>query len=140
MSLFGKPVEHASPGAPSDVNGQGGYGIGDLIRLLKSIPIDRHPELVVQVIKTTLESVGVKSSAVVEDALAQENAMRDAMEMLESQIVVLTQEIDARRYQIAQLQDELRETTHARSLLANTEAPSEFVPLIDLNLPQLVEP
>ena len=68
MSLFGKPVEHVSPGAPCDVNGEGGYGIGDLIRLLKAIPIDHHPELVVQVIKTTLESVGVKSSAVIEDA------------------------------------------------------------------------
>jgi hypothetical protein len=135
MSIFGKPVEHASP--PSGGNDQSAYGIGDLIRLLKSIPIDHHPELVVQVIKTTLESVGVSSSAVVEDALIRENGMREAVEMLESQIVVLMQEIEARRFQIAQLQVELRETMHARNLLASADGPTEAVPAIDLNLPQL---
>jgi hypothetical protein len=138
MSLFGKPVEDASPSAPSDASSYGAYGIVDLVRLLKSIPIDHHPELVVQVIKTTLESVGVRSSAVIDDALIRENGMREAMEMLESQIVVLTQEIEARQYQIAQLKVELSETMHARGLLANAEPP--FVPLIDLNLPQLAEP
>jgi hypothetical protein len=63
--------------------------------------------------------------------------MREAVEMLESQIVVLIQETEARRYQIAQLQVELRETMQARSLLANAEAPSEPGPLIDLSQPQL---
>ena len=139
MSLFGKPVDHASPSAPSDVN-YTAYGVGDLIRLLKSLPIDHHPELVVQVIKTTLESVGVRSTAVVEDALVRENGMREAIEMLESQIVVLTQEIEARQFQIAGLQVDLRETMHARGLLARAEAPSESAPLIDLNLPRLGEP
>jgi hypothetical protein len=137
MSLFGKLVDNPSPSAPSDANDYGAYGIGDLIRLLKSIPIDHHPELVVQVIKTTLESVGVRSSAVIEDAIVRENGIREAMEMLESQIVVLTQEIEARQYQIAQLRVELSETTRARSLIANAEAPSGSAPLIDLNLPQL---
>ncbi len=132
MSLFGKLVEPALPTAPSEQNRHGAYGVGDLIRLLKSIPIDHHPELVVQVIKTTLESVGVQSSAVIEDALAQENGMRDAIEMLESQIVVLSQEVEARQHQIAQLQVEMRETMHARSLLSNAELPAESVPLIDL--------
>src|SRR5215510_3481334 len=108
MSLFAKQLEPVSPAALSD--GGGNYGVGDLIRLLKSLPIDHHPELVVQVIKTTLESVGVRSSAVVEDALARENGMREAIEMLESQIVVLAQEIEARQFQIAELQVDLRET------------------------------
>src|SRR5689334_7282251 len=121
MSLFGKLIEPASSHAPSEVNRQSAYGIGDLIRLLKTIPLDHHPELVVQVIKTTLESVGVESASVVEDALVQENGIREAMEMLQNQIIVLSQEIEARQHQIAQLQVEMRETTHARSLLANSE-------------------
>src|SRR5689334_11564121 len=125
MSLFGKTIEHSSPTAPSPIAGQGGYGVADLIRLLKTIPIDHHPQLVVQVIKTTLESVGVQSAAVIEDALVQENGIRDAVEMLEQQIVVLTQEIDARRVQIAQLNVALRETIDARHRLASAELPSE---------------
>ena len=83
MFLFGKQDEQRSS-APSDAAGHGGYGIADLIRLLKVIPTDHHPQLVVQVIKTTLESVGVKSSAVIEDAIIRENAMRDAIEMFGS--------------------------------------------------------
>ena len=140
MSLFGNQIEPPSPIEPPHVNGQGAYGIGDLIRLLKNIPIDHHPELVVQVIKTTLESVGVRSSDVVEDALVQENRMRDALEMLETQIGVLAQEIEARQTQIHQLHVTLQETMAARSLLANAEPPSAAVPSIDLNLPELAEP
>jgi hypothetical protein len=119
--------------------GQGGYGIADLIRLLKIIPTDHHPQLVVQVIKTTLESVGVKSSFVIEDALAQENGIRDAIEMLESQIVVLRQEIQARQEQIAQFDVALRETIGARNLLASAETSSDAPSEIDLNQAQLVE-
>jgi hypothetical protein len=136
MSLFGKQDERP----PSHVAGEGTYGIGDLIRLLKIIPTtDHHSQLIVQVIKTTLESVGVKSSFVIDDALAQEKEIRDAMEMLESQIVVLGQEIDARRDQIAQLDFALRETIGAKNLLASAEIPPEALPEIDLTQARLVE-
>ena len=122
MSLFGKQDEHS----PSHATGQSAYGITDLIRLLKIIPItDQDSQLVVQVIKTTLESAGVKSSVVIDDAVAQEKGIRDAMEMLETQVVVLGQEIDARRDQIAQLEVALRETTCARDLLESAEVPPD---------------
>jgi len=110
-----------------------------LIGLLKAIPVDDHPQLVVQVIKTTLESVGVKSSAVIEDALAQENRMCDAIEMLEGQVVVLMQEIQDRQEQIAQLDVALRETICAKNLLASTEASDAELSGIDLNQAQLAE-
>jgi hypothetical protein len=136
MSLFGKQDEQPSP---SHVTGQGGYGIADLIRLLKVIPTDHHPQLVVQVIKTTLESVGVMSSAVIEDAFVQENGIRDAIEMLESQIVVLRQEIQARQEQIVQLDVALRETIGAKNLLVDAETPSGAPSEIDLNQAQFIE-
>jgi hypothetical protein len=132
MSFFGKQVDRASP---ARVTGDGAYGIGDVIRLLKSIPIDHHPQLVVQVMKTTLESVGVDSSAVIEDALARENGIREALGALEGQILVLRQEIEARQNQIAELHAALGEMADARNLLANAEAPSNAIPSIDLNLP-----
>jgi hypothetical protein len=136
--FFGKQDE--SSVAPSHATAPGGYGITELIRLLKIIPIDHDAQLVVQVIKTTLESVGVKSSFVIEDAIAQEKGIRDAMDMLENQIVVLRQEILAREEQIAQLDVALRETVGAKNLLANAETPPDVSSEIDLNQAQLVEP
>jgi hypothetical protein len=138
MFLFGKQDEQRSS-APSDAAGHGGYGIADLIRLLKVIPTDHHPQLVVQVIKTTLESVGVKSSAVIEDATIRENGMRDAIEMLGSQIVALRQEIHDRQEQMAQLDIALRETIGAKNLLVSAEMASDAPPEIDLNQAQFVE-
>ncbi len=136
MSLFGKQDEPSR----SHATGESAYGITDLIRLLKIIPITHQDSrLVVQVIKTTLESAGVKTSLVIDDALAQEKGIRDAMEMLEAQVVVLGQEIDARRDQIAQLEVALRETIGARDLLASSEAPPDGPSEIDLNQDQLVE-
>ena len=138
MSLFGKQDEQGSP-APPHGRGQSGYGVADLIGLLKVIPIDHHPELVVQVIKTTLESVGVKSSFVIEDALAQENRMRDAIEMLERQIAVLMQEIHDRQEQIAQFDVALRDVIGAKNLLASAESSAAALSEIDLNHAQFVE-
>src|SRR5258708_2362150 len=137
MSLFGKQDEHS----PSHVTGESAYGITDLIRLLKTIPItDQDSQLVLQVIKMTLESAGVKSSLVIDDALAQERGIRDAMDMLETQLVVLGKEIDARRDQIAQLEFALSETIGARNLLASAEILPDPLSEIDLNQDQLVEP
>jgi len=123
------------------MTGESAYGITDLIRLLKTVPItEQDSQLVVQVIKMTLESAGVKSSLVIDDALAQEKGIRDAMDMLETQLVVLGKEIDARRDQIAQLEVALRETIGARNLLAGAEMPPDALSEIDPDEDRLVEP
>jgi hypothetical protein len=111
--------------APAPVAERRNYGVADLIRLLKTLPTDHHPKLVLQVIRTTLESVGVESSAVIEDAVVVEKAIRDQIAALESQIVDLTREIAARRDRIGYLQAELAETIDARDRLADEE-PSEI--------------
>src|SRR5262249_26324822 len=91
MSLFGKKIE-ATPAPPpvmppplppvhappADAAPQRrGYGVADLIMLMKTIPTDRHPELVVRVVKSTLESVGVRPTDIIEDALRHEGVVRD---------------------------------------------------------------
>jgi hypothetical protein len=126
MSLFGKkpePPASAQTYAPNDDSAASNrpYGVIDLIRLMKTIPIDHHPDLVVRVIKTTLESVGVQSSAVIEDALRQESAIRDRIATLEGDIDGLKREIQDRRDQIAQLQVDLSETIYAKERLQSTE-------------------
>jgi hypothetical protein len=124
--LFGKkPEPHPTmqPQTPSDDRAAPGrpYGVAELIRLLKTIPVDQHPDLVVRVVKTTLESVGVHSSHVIEDALAHESAINDRIAILEGEIDGLSVEIQARKEQIAQLRIELSETTYAKERLQGAE-------------------
>jgi hypothetical protein len=132
MSLFGKkpepqpslqPHQSHQPHAPVEERPAQGrsYGVAELIRLLKSIPVDQHPDLVVRVVKTTLESVGVLSSQVVEDALRQENAIGERIAVLEGEIEGLASEIQSRKEQITQLRAELSETTYAKERLQSAE-------------------
>jgi hypothetical protein len=130
MSLFGKkpeppPLTQASfsEDEPPSTPGRA-YGVADLIRLLKTIPVDQHPDLVVRVVKTTLESVGVHSSHVIDDAVRLETAIADRIGVLEGEIQSLTGEIQLRRDQIGQLQVELSETTYAKERLQSAEAVS----------------
>jgi hypothetical protein len=129
MSLFGKKTEpspmmqreprearDADPATPGR-----SYGVADLIRLLKTIPVDQHPDLVVRVVKTTLESVGVSSSQVIDDAARHETGLRERMTVLEGEIEGLTSEIQQRRERIAQLNSELSETIYARERLQGAE-------------------
>jgi hypothetical protein len=126
MSLFGKkpePQPIIQSQSPAEDRGAPGrpYGVAELIRLLKTIPVDQHPDLVVRVVKTTLESVGVQSSHVIEDALRHEGAINDRIAVLEGEIDGLTSEIRARKEQIAELRVELSETTYAKERLQSAE-------------------
>jgi len=44
------------------------FGINAAIQLMRSLPVDQNPELVVTVIKTTLESLRVKVPDIIADA------------------------------------------------------------------------
>src|SRR5260221_3395063 len=112
MSLFGRKAEPVPAIQPSMQNDEPpgrapastrSYSVADLIRLLKTIPVDQHPDLVVRVVKTTLESVGVHSSQVIEDAVRHEAVINERMVTLEGEIERLTAQIQSRREQIAQL-------------------------------------
>ncbi len=128
MSLFGKkneppsmqppaipsPLPPVHAPAPEQAQPKRGYGVSDLILLMKSIPTDRHPELVVRVVKSTLESVGVHASDIIEDAIRHEGIVRDRIAALEGEIDGLTQEIDRRRGLIADLQTNIADLIYAR--------------------------
>jgi hypothetical protein len=136
MSLFGKKPEPQplnQPFSPDDDRGapNRSYGVADLIRLLKTIPVDQHPDLVVRVVKTTLESVGVHSSHVIDDALRHEGAINDRIAVLEGEIEGLSSEIHARKEQIAQLRVELSETTYAKERLQSAEGAIHGAPPAD---------
>ena len=106
-----KPVGHAKkePAAKGP-----SYGVADLIALIKSIPIDHHPDLVVQVVKTTLESVGVHVADIMDDAARLESDVKDRIAAIEGEIGGLAQEIDRRRDLIAQLRSDVADLTFAK--------------------------
>src|SRR5258708_27062226 len=106
MSLFGKKLEPPPPSIqpphpqppphppvyqppPDPSASKRAYGIAELVELMKTIPIDQHPDLVVRVVKSTLASVGVRASDIIEDALVHEDRVRAKIACVESEIAEL---------------------------------------------------
>ncbi|SRR5260370_26749074 len=115
MSIFGKKWE-------GEHSGTGRHGIGDVIRLLRSLPVDQHPELVVQVIRTTLEALEVVHvSDLVQDAVRQEQKLNERIAALRVLMQELSKQIDMHRQEATRLEDELAETTMAKERLVFAE-------------------
>jgi hypothetical protein len=127
MAIFGKREETAQPppvavaNAPAPKAASHPYGIVDVIRLLRTLPVDQHGELVVRVIRTTLESVNVHVGDLVEDATRQQQKLGDRIAALQSQILDLSNQIDAHRMEVARLEGELKETSTAKERLQHAE-------------------
>jgi hypothetical protein len=141
MSLFGKKVEPPPMQPPAmppplppvhapapEAAQKRGYGVTDLILLMKTIPTDRHPELVVRVVKSTLESVGVRPNDIIEDALRHEGVVRDRISALEGEIDGLEQEIQRRRGLIAELQTNISDLIYARERWQSAESGRQATP------------
>jgi len=127
MAIFGKREEVAQPIAGPAVHhgptpkAGGSYGIGDVIRLLRTLPVDQHAELVVRVIRTTLESVNVHVNDLVEDASRQQQKLGDRITTLQAQILDLSKQIDTHRTEVARLEADLSETSSAKERLQHAE-------------------
>jgi hypothetical protein len=115
MSIFGKKLEGEHSGA-------GRLGIGDVIRLLRALPVDQHPELVVQVIRTTLESLEVVHvSDLIQDAVRQEQKLSERIGALRVQMQDLSKQIDMHNEETRRLEADLAETTTAKERLVFAE-------------------
>jgi hypothetical protein len=117
--------------APQPGSGATAYGIGQAILLMRSLPVDQNVELVVRVIRQTLESMNVQLPDIIDDASAKETALQGRMERLDLEVEAYAEQIEARRQEISQLQAELRETSTVkdRLLLAQKLAPPPPLPL-----------
>ena len=124
MALFKKE----SAGHPSA--GTAAYGIAQAILLMRSLPVDQNVELVVRVIRQTLESMHVQLPDIIDDASAKETALQGRMERLDLEIEAYAEQIEVRRQEISQLQAELRETSTVkdRLLLAQKQVATAAAP------------
>ena len=100
MSIFAKKQEmdqkmmtpDAGSATPTLIStSKGGYGIAEAIQLLRGLPVDQNPDLVVRVVRATLASLSVHLSDIIEDANKKQKATQD-------RIARVTQEIAQKGY------------------------------------------
>ncbi len=107
------PPQPASPDSDS-------YGIDKAIELMRTLPSE-NIQLVVQVVKFSLESVGIKLPVIIDDAIRRQKDLRGRVDVLKSEITELEQEIAQRRAEIDKHEGDFRETTMVRERLELAE-------------------
>ena len=127
---FDSPTETVSLSAPAHTNEPAPvvreepqnveYGIDAAIQLMRSLPVE-NPELVVTVIKTTLESLRVKVSDIIADATRKQTQLEGRVQMLTKEISDFEREILQRKEEIARLEADHLETTGVKERLELAE-------------------
>lgn len=110
----------AAPPAPVEEE-RPSYGIENAIQLMRALPVDQNVELVVQVIKTTLESLRVKVSDIIEDAARKQQNIESRISSLKTAIAEFEKEIAQRKEEIARLETDHSETTAVKARLELAE-------------------
>lgn len=109
--------------APEDLAKQTpSYGIQDAILLMRTLPLDQNVELVVSVIKKTLESLSVDVPDLIEDATRRQIDLTNKVTSLQHRIADLERQIASHRDEIAQHEADYAETTIVKERLEMAEA------------------
>lgn len=96
------------------------YGINDAIQLMRALPQD-NVELVVQVVKRTLESTKVQVTAIIDDASRKQETIENRIGVLKREIADFEEEISTRRGEIDRLEADHAETTTVKERLQLAE-------------------
>ena len=96
------------------------YGIDKAIELMRTLPSE-NIELVVQVVKFSLESVGIHLPTIIQDAIRRQNDLQGRVASLKAEIADLEAEIKQRRDEIAKHEGDHKETTVVRERLELAE-------------------
>jgi hypothetical protein len=100
------------------------YGIDDAVALMRTLPSE-NIELVVQVVKHTLESARIDIGTIIQDATAKQERTESRIAVLRNAIEELDREIDTRQAEIAQLESDNHETTRVKERLVLAERLSQ---------------
>jgi hypothetical protein len=113
----------AAPPAPRPIQvprDEPEYGIEKAIELMRTLP-QGSVELVVQVVKFTLESAQIKIGTIIEDAASRQDRIQSRISVLRTEINDLEQEISMRRDEIGKLEADYSETTTVKERLQLAE-------------------
>jgi hypothetical protein len=115
-----QPESSAKGGAKVATPDTDDYGIEKAIELMRTLP-QENVELVVQVVKFSLESVGIKLPTIIEDAIRRQKDIQGRIGVLKGEISELEQEIKTRKDEIDRLDADHKETTMVRDRLELAE-------------------
>ncbi|HEU5058763.1 MAG TPA: hypothetical protein VFU21_19655 [Kofleriaceae bacterium] len=96
------------------------YGIDDAIQLMRTLP-QENVELVVRVVKHTLESTRIDIGAIIDDASQKQQRIEARVQVLKDAIADLEREIQVRKKEIDELETDHRETTKVKERLILAE-------------------
>jgi hypothetical protein len=131
MALFGTKKEDMPPAPPPAIN-RGGpsfeprasgapgpvrVGIDHAINLMRSLPTAQDIDLVVTVLKTTLESLNIRIADIVNDASQRQHDIENRVVALKAEIQKLEGEVEARLGEIRRLEAAHEETTRVKEYL-----------------------
>ena len=107
-----------APAAPQPVPQE--YGIEQAIALMRTLPSD-SVELVVRVVKHTLESTDIHIPTIIADAASKQKRIDDRVAMLKEEIRDLESEIAQRTEEIGNLEEDHKETSMVKERLELAE-------------------
>jgi len=117
-------AQDATPSAPTppkqDEVTKKAYGIDDAIELMRQMP-DGNIEVIITVVKKTLESTNIRVSDIISDAQNKESSIKARTKQLETEIKDLEEKIAKRNSEISELQTTLDETVQVREHLQISE-------------------
>ncbi|HTM21097.1 MAG TPA: hypothetical protein VL172_11330 [Kofleriaceae bacterium] len=107
--------------APSELEPEAGaFGIDKAIQLMRTLPTD-NIELVVQVVKLTLESTRIKIATIIDDATRRQDDIQGRIKVLRDEIADFEKEIATRREEISGLEADFSETSTVKDRLQLAE-------------------
>lgn len=108
MSLFGKK-QAIEPEVEAQVRPRPKYGIDEAIQLMRTLPLDQHPDLIVLVVKNTLASMNVSLKDTLRDAANRHEVVSKRIAELHANIADLEQQIRIKKEHVASAEAELAE-------------------------------
>jgi hypothetical protein len=97
-----------------------GYSINKAIELIRALP-DDNMELVVTIVRATLESVNIKVSTIIDDAARKQTQLEARIGVLSREIAALEAEVAVRQQEISSLEADYKETSTVKDWLVVAE-------------------
>lgn len=121
MSIFAKKID-SEQGSRGEAGVAGrAFGIDEAIQLLRSLPIDQNADLIVRVVRTTLQSLNVHLPDIIEDASRKQRGTQERIAAVHIQIADLEKRLEGHRQELTALDAELKETTTVKERLQMAE-------------------
>ncbi len=117
MSLFGRKSDDAELENGTVPKRHGGYGIDDAIQLMRTLPVNQQPDLVLLVVRNTLASMNVDLRQVIDSGTNKQERLSASVAKITAAIAELEGEINTRKQELARIEADLAETSAVKERL-----------------------